>query len=152
MKKRWIGFIAILLCLSGCGGKETTTVCRGDVDGMEDVMTLVASGDKVTVSTEEVIIKFADFEVESAEDKEFFTALMKEQFSDMEENDGVTVETEVTEETLTIRVSFDMTKVDYDTLVALGFAEATSDQKINYISLKDSIQGFEESGFTCETK
>ncbi len=150
MKKICCGMFALLLCLSGCGGKETTTVCRGNVNGMEDIMTMTASGDKVKTSTEEVILNYADFALETEEEKETFMALMEEQFSSMEQ-EGIAVETETTEETMTIRVIFDLSKVDYDSLVSMGFAEE-SDQEVNYISLKESIAGFEANGFTCETK
>lgn len=153
MKKLLIGLAAALLCLSGCGSssKETKTICQANVNGMNDVMTITASDDRVTLLNEVIELAWADFEVETEEDKALFEEMLMEEFSVMEEYDGITIASEAGEDALKIKIDIDVTKVDYDVLVDLGMAEATS-EKVAYISLEDSISGLESGGYSCSAQ
>lgn len=150
MKKLLMSLLIFILFLTGCSSSEvvSTTVCQGKVEGIEDKMSLEAEGDKIITSTEEAILTFIDYNIEDEEERALFIDTVESQFEALSQMEGVSVETEIKDDNVTIRVVFDMSKAAHDTLVAVGFS---SDDQLSYISLKETIDKFEAGGFSCTT-
>ena len=150
MKKLLVGLV-ILVLLSGCSSpKESKTVCSTNVDGMTDIMTISAENDKIVAFHEEIVLKWADYDVETEEDKALFQEYMVEAFSSMAESEGITLESSTTEEALIIKIVVNIEEVDYTVLAQLGMVAADSEE-ISSISLEDSIYSLSNAGYSCTT-
>ena len=148
-----LGVLVLVGCSSpqdkGGASKETVTICTSTDDSSGyDFMTqtFTAFGDLVSV------LEFrGQLDVGSLEYVELISEAMDEVIAQTKDVAGLTVDYEIKDET----VVHDYTKIvvagaDFDAIQEAGLLQLTEDAKI--ISLKDSIQGLTETGYTCETK
>lgn len=148
MKKILVLLIS-LLCFCGCSTKKTTTtVCKLDTMGMLDSMEIISEGDKVTNLIETVTIKWADFEIETEDDKTLLETTMLDFFEVLEDIDGIKISSKKTDEALNITVKMDIVNGDLDAMKEIGILNF--DEDTVSISLEKSIEGLKENGYTCE--
>lgn len=133
-----------VLCLSGCGAKETSRVCKVDELGMTEVMTLKAKGDLVTSTHSLVTLDLSGAGLTDETQQAEMKTMMEQQYADLK---GVDAKVDVKDGILTVDVTIDFKKVEADTLVNLGLMDDASSSKV---SLEKSIEGLQGSGYTCE--
>lgn len=147
--KKILVLLVSLLCFCGCSTKKTTTtVCKLDTMGMLDSMEIISEGDTVTNLKETVTMKWADFEIETEDDKALLETTMMDVFEVLVDIDGIEISSEKTEEALNIIIKMDVVNGDLEAMKEIGvliFDEGTVS-----ISLEKSIEGLKETGYTCE--
>lgn len=144
MKKIGALLMIGVLCLSGCGAKENSRVCKVDELGMNEVMTLNAKGDLVTSTHSVVTVDMAAAGLTDETQQSAMKSMMEQQYTGLK---GVDAKVDVKEGILTVDVTIDFKKVDASTLVDLGLMDDASSSKV---SLEKSIEGLQSAGYTCE--
>lgn len=147
--KKILVLLVSLLCFCGCSTKKTTTtVCKLDTMGMLDSMEIISEGDTVTNLKETVTMKWADFEIETEDDKALLETTMMDVFEVLVDIDGIEISSEKTEEALNIIIKMDIVNGDLDAMKEIGVL--IFDEGAVSISLEKSIEGLKETGYTCE--
>lgn len=121
----------------------TMTSCKPG-DGATDTGYLMASYDVVKVSLDEYVqsdegVEFTDEEV---------AQIVNEFAAEFEGYDGITAGGNKVEGGIRIYMVVDCTAADMYTLSRLGLVNSAN---VDYIGLKTSVDGFESSGYVCET-
>lgn len=147
--KKILVLLVSLLCFCGCSTKKTTTtVCKLDTMGMLDSMEIISEGDTVTNLKETVTMKWADFEIETEDDKALLETTMMDVFEVLVDIDGIEISSEKTEEALNIIIKMDIVNGDLEAMKEIGVL--IFDEGAVSISLEKSIEGLKETGYTCE--
>ncbi len=146
--KKWFKmiFATFMLCMVvACGSKEaTTTTLVGDFDGINYSIILDAEGDKVTQLTQITTMDLSGYDEETI-------SLLEESIKEYEtiysEYDCATYTTELSDVEFKETITFDLSKPDYiNELAEAGVLPLENDEKVAYISLKESIANYEELG------
>lgn len=146
MKKLFCVLLVGMLLMSGCSEEEEKkTVCRYEMDGITEEMTLTSLGDTVLSTTSVLKLPFALYEVSTEEEKELFTEQMLSAF----EVEGVHVESKSTEDEFILEMVINMEEVTLSTLAELGMI-ASDEVDSEVISLEKTLESLTTSGYTCE--
>ena len=139
MKKYLVVLVAMLLVVTGCGGKKLT--CTMEEDG-QTAKTVVEfdKNDKAKKVNMTMTMPFEEeLSKEEMEYMESYMGLMCAAF----DYEGVTCKTDMSSKKVDVVIDMDFGKMSKETLAELDFdAEATS-----YDAMKKSL---EESGYTCK--
>ena len=135
--------------LAGCsgGGETTTTVCTGNISGIEIETTFEANGDQVST---QVSINRTDLSAlgVTEEDLQPTLDLMGETYEGIA---GLSYDYKFEGETLVETITVDYNEADMDVLEENGIVDfGSQDAAIKYISLEDSIEAMEAMGMTCK--
>lgn len=146
--KKVLGIVAVLFLLVGCGGKTSTTICKGLVGQMDLENEITSSGDKVSKTTETGAFDFTDL-APSNDEIEQFVDLISEQYDDL---DGIEFDYKIKDEKLTFTVVTDYEKADIEQLQEAGLVEFETEGKAKFISLKETVKALKGQGMTCTEK
>ncbi|WP_296241548.1 DUF1307 domain-containing protein [uncultured Faecalicoccus sp.] len=166
MKKRW-GFVCLCLLMTGCARlsdvdesflKETkepeveqddtpaVMQCDSETQG---TLTFEAKGDQIQKMTQTFSMSFADLGISEDLDqnaiKEKINQSLESMYQDLE---GVQAVGEIVEGHVEITVTIDYTVADHDQLMEAGLLESGKVDSA-YISLEETQESYEDSGYTC---
>lgn len=144
--KKILMITVVMLLLTGCGEKKTKTVCKSSNDGMQLVEEINAKGDKVTVLKETATLDFSDAEV-TDNDIDEMGKVLGEGYEGIK---GVEYKYTAKDKKIEYTVTFDYENADLDELKEKNLVSFNEEGKAKYISLKESIKGFEDKKFTCK--
>lgn len=138
MKKLLTGTLALML-LCGCGGsKQTTTVCKGNVEGQEMETKLTFDDDDLTF-----VEILTSVEAGSAENAKNFKSIVEAQkdelLADLGDGSDVVFDVNDTKVEMTIKIDVSKAKEDVD-IDDLDFSGTKA----------EIIQAMEEEGLTCQ--
>lgn len=146
MKKLLCVLFAGMLLLSGCSEpEEKTTVCKVEMDGMSEQITLTALDDEVLSMKSVMQIPYSLYDIVTDEEKAMFESQMLENFA----TSGIEVESKSTEDVFVLEMNINFAEVNYQDLVDLGMM-SESDLDSEMISLQKTLDGLTSSGYTCE--
>ncbi|MBQ7888648.1 MAG: DUF1307 domain-containing protein [Erysipelotrichaceae bacterium] len=146
MKKLLCVLFAGMLLLSGCSEpEEKTTVCKVEMDGMSEQITLTALDDEVLSMKSVMQIPYSLYDIVTDEEKAMFESQMLENFA----TSGIQVESKSTEDVFVLEMNINFAEVNYQDLVDLGMM-SESDLDSEMISLQKTLDGLTSSGYTCE--
>lgn len=150
MKKIWVASLAALMLFSGCSKNQEgkTTVCKGKQDEY-NVVSFYSEGDKIITQTEQDVYTFEELEMsaEDAKDTEYMDTLLEAYrglYEDITKGLEISIETDETH--VIFKLTLDYTVADFDELAALDIIN----QGIDYVSLKETIEAFENEDMVCE--
>lgn len=122
----------------------TMTSCIPN-DESSDTAYMIASYDIVKITLDEYVQ--SDEGIEFTEEE---VAQMVDEFgSAYDSYDGITVGGNKVDGGIRVYMLIDCTKVDMSTMAQLGMVASSN---IDYIGLATSVEGFESSGYTCESE
>ena len=146
MKKLLCVLFAGMLLLSGCSEpEEKTAVCKVEMDGMSEQITLTALDDEVLSMKSVMQIPYSLYDIVTDEEKAMFESQMLENFA----TSGIQVESKSTEDVFVLEMNINFAEVNYQDLVDLGMM-SESDLDSEMISLQKTLDGLTSSGYTCE--
>ena len=146
MKKLLCVLFAGMLLLSGCSEpEEKTTVCKVEMDGMSEQITLTALDDEVLSMKSVMQLPYSLYDIVTDEEKAMFESQMLENFA----TSGIQVESKSTEDVFVLEMNINFAEVNYQDLVNLGMM-SESDLDSEMISLQKTLDGLTSSGYTCE--
>lgn len=147
MKK--LGLLAVMaLLLVGCGGKEKTTVCTGNISGMDVEATVESKGDEVKKTKTLYTVDYAS-ENYSEEDAK---KVGEEWIAQYDGIDGLSGKYSLKDGKLLIEENLDYSKADMDQLQEAGLVEFDKEGTFKYISLKETLKQYKSEGATCKEK
>ncbi|QIK68773.1 YehR family protein [Erysipelothrix sp. HDW6C] len=151
MKKLIVTLFAVLV-LVGCGSKEqkeVVTVCSSN-----EPYAVYESGEQTYTSKGDVITKLNIKAVLDAGDKETLDTIMGSVDKNLEEMNkmtGVKLSVERIDDTKIYDIAeFDLEIADLQELSSTGMIQLDGDEKVAFVSLKQSIANIESMGFTCK--
>ncbi len=124
----------------------TITSCTGSEDGITDVMYIAAKGDYIIGMIEYMEQEFDVSEYTEEEQQEMLDLYL----SDFQDLEGVTSHAEFADGKVVLRVGVDFSTASSYTLQKLGLIDGS--MRGTYLSLEETISGFESTGQVCETK
>ena len=139
MKKYLVVLVAMLLVVTGCGGKKLT--CTLEQADQKSTVAMEFNKDNVVTDIKMTISVPLEKELTDEEKQymESYMGLMCAAF----DYEGVTCKTDMSSKKVDVVIDMDFGKMSKETLAELDFdAEATS-----YDAMKKSL---EESGYTCK--
>lgn len=156
IKSLLVCFLAVAV-LAGCSGDTTkkTTVCKGMVQGTEEVITLKGEGDNLLELVEEASIPLSmsgvsveDYEKDnSILDFDLFNDYMMDAYFGKDKVDGVKIDSKVEGENIVVKLSVDFTKADMDALEESGYIESGLLKSLSY---EKSVENYKKNlGLTC---
>lgn len=146
MKKLTV--LLCVLCLVGCSNTKTekiTKVCTLESDGIKITNTLEAEDDKIIVQTTESSIDYSYLDVT----EEMLKGIMDEISAAYSELEGVEYTYSMDGSSVNDKTVVDYTKADLAALLEAGILES-EEEKINYVSLEQTVKALEEMGLTCK--
>lgn len=146
--KRVLGVVAVLFLLVGCGSKETTTVCKGNIDGVKVENQISAKGDKVIKTKETGTLDFTTLNPTEDEMKEM-AELIGDEYKELK---GVTYNYELKEKVLAFNVEIDYEKADLKQLEEKKLIQVGEEGTPEYIGLKMTKETLEKQGLSCNEK
>lgn len=152
--KKIISVLFVALALVGCGSKpqeEVVTVCTND-----QPYAVYQSGEQKYTSKGDKVIKLEIKGVLDAGDKETLDTIMDsidETLADVNELTGVKASAERIDDTKIYDIAeFDLEKADLQELSSLGMIQVDTEEKVFFVSLKQSIANIEALGFSCSVE
>lgn len=155
--KKILGIMMVALLLTGCGGEETTTVCKGNIDELTEIaVTLEAKGDKAQKMSGTYTYNFAQY-VEAGATIDECLELIKSMNFDFNSVDGLKGNYKADGNNVILDIEIDYEKADIDDLIKAGLVESTGDKKPTFISLKETVTNLEKATqkgdkITCKEK
>lgn len=149
MKKLLVVCLSGMLMLAGCSAKEEVkqTVCTGDLNGVKVTTTLDHEGDKVLKQVNTNVIEYSLFgEGVVAADVEPIAQEASAVYAGLK---GVTYEYTLGDTQLTETTTIDYTVADFKELMTAEIV-VESDEKIDFISLEETVKGSAAQGITCK--
>lgn len=166
MKKRW-GFVCLCLLVIGCARlsdvdesflketeepevekDETPVVMKCDSE-TQGSLTFESKGDQIQKMTQSFSMSFADLGINEDLDqntiKEKINQSLDSMYQDLE---GVQAVGEIVEDHVEITVTIDYTAADHEQLMEAGLLESGKVDSA-YISLEETQESYEDSGYTC---
>ncbi len=150
--KKLIGFLIVLMVLTGCnstGKKNSEYVCTKKIeenDGALVKMTISHENDEVKVVKIEGEQKFSDAdEAIESDEIEFGAEIMKGILKKL----GVELDYEVKGDTLSLSITIDYEKVDFEKIASL-LGEDFLLEEMNSETATEVVKNLEEEGFTCK--
>ena len=139
MKKYLVVLVAMLLVVTGCGGKKLTCT----LEETDQKSTVAMEFDKENVVTKIKMTVSVPLENElTAEEKEYMESYMGIMCAAFD-YDGVSCETKTGSKSVDVVITMDMDKMDQDTKDDMGYSK----EEATYDAMKKSL---EESGYTCK--
>ncbi len=145
MKKVSMLCLATLLTACTSAGNEKQTVCTMDEDVMRIEITFSSSDNKVQTMSSKSETKLGEGDV----DEEIMAEVVKQLEAGADQIEGVDIQAEYADSTLTQIISYDFDQIDYDALLgeelldmAPSIDEARDAEKI--------FAGLEDMGFDCQ--
>ena len=145
--KKLVCLFSLCCLLWGCGAGETTTVCEGNINGIDIQVTLVHNETEAlrqSVTNETNLIYFSVTE-------EMLEGLLAETVETYENIEGLTYEYEINDGILTEIITVDYENGDLDALEEAGlvsFNGLTGEDK--YIDYKLTMDAYTQQGLTCK--
>lgn len=166
MKKRW-GFVCLCLLVTGCARlsdvdesflketeepevekDETPVVMKCDSE-MQGSLTFESKGDQIQKMTQSFSMSFTDLGINEDLDqnaiKEKINQSLDSMYQDLE---GVQAVGEIVGDHVEITVTIDYTAADHEQLMEAGLLESGKVDSA-YISLEETQESYEDSGYTC---
>lgn len=145
--KKIMGLVLGLVLLTGCfGGKETTTLCKSNSDGMSMEVLLEARGDELLKSTITERIEYADHGYSDDDIKR----IIDYSYPSSDGVDGVTMDVNLENGVASILIVIDYKEGDLDELLEAEWITGDADN-IKFISLSQTIEEYEDiMRHTCE--
>lgn len=139
MKKYLVVLVAMLLVVTGCGGKKLTCT----LDETDQKSTVAMEFDKDNVVTNIKMTVSVPLEKElTAEEKEYMESYMGLMCAAFD-YEGVTCKAETGSKSVDVVINMDMKKMDDATKDEMGYSK----EEATYDAMKKSL---EESGYTCK--
>lgn len=138
--KKLLAVLVPVLLLTGCGSSETTTTCTFKEGTNVTTATFTSKGDKVSKQVEETVM------VLDAETKAYASTVVSLLKAELKDIKGVTFADKTTDDSLTLTITVDYTKADFDELAKKDLVE----NGVDYISLEKTVASFEKDGYTCK--
>ena len=166
MKKRW-GFVCLCLLVTGCARlsdvdesflketeepevekDETPVVMKCDSE-TQGSLTFESKEDQIQKMTQSFSMSFTDLGINEDLDqnaiKEKINQSLDSMYQDLE---GVQAVGEIVEDHVEITVTIDYTAADHEQLMEAGLLESGKVDSA-YISLEETQESYEDSGYTC---
>lgn len=155
MKLMKLSLLAIvsMFVLAACGGKETTEIYKGDVQGLDTEIEITAKGDDVSKEKLTQTGKFEEWGFTSKEQaEEAFKQqeeMDKETYKDVPDNAIETTYT-VGDDSATMETTFNYSKENTQALIDAGLLDAEGNEKADRVSKEKTVKGYEELGLKKE--
>lgn len=149
MKKLLVVCLSGMMLFAGCSAKEEIkqTVCTGDANGVKITTSLDHEGDKILKQVNTNVIVYTDLGSDIT--KADLEPLAKEASAAYSGIKGVSYEYTLGDTEMTETTTIDYTAADFTELMSVGII-FESDEKIDFISLEETVKANEELGITCK--
>lgn len=146
MKKGWIACLSIVLLLTGCGGKEKTTVCKSSSESeYKEVTTIDSKGDEINT-----VVLETTFDMEKMNmSKEYVEGEFKKNAKKYNDIKGVKYKYKFDGNNAIQTHTMKFSEDNMDALLKAGLINS-SEKDIDFISLESTIKGIEKQGRTCK--
>ena len=136
-----------VLCLVGCSSEEDTktTVCTAEINGVNITNSFKSNGDEITSQSIQNELDYSSSEISAEE----ITATA-EAYKAAYDITGVEYSYENDGSTLFENITIDFTKTDFSELIDAGLITSDSGEEVTYISLEQTLEALENSGFECK--
>lgn len=142
--KLCIPFLALVLLVSGCGDTKVLecTMTDDSSEGMEMSQTIKATYRKDSLTKVDMTMKVT-VDDEYADYMDMLEKSLTSEFTNLEDQKGITMDTKTKNNVLTFSLIADLNKMDDEAKEELDMVEDTG-------TYKDAKESFEEEGYTCK--